>query len=437
LKGAKMAKPAIGNRPYPKNRRTSGGNTALTNPGPIKINYNPMPAQRRFHALDKKYRLYSGAVRAGKSVAGAIEAIKLSMKFPGNVGFIGRKDFTSLRDTTMQTFFKLCPVKLIRYYNKSEHRIEFVNGSIIYFRDLKEPDKLKSMELGWFWIDEGTEVDEEAFVILQSRLSLQGVKHYGWVTTNPDSFTNWVYRFFYEHPDETKGIIETNTYEMKENLPEGYIESLELTYSQHNIDRLLNGKWGFFEGLIYKEFIPKKHIISAPELPRKEHFKEFWASIDWGYKHMTVLLVYGITYDGTVYVLYEVAEALKEIDFWFQKAIEFKRLHTIQYIYCDPARPEYVNKFNMIGGVRGRREIIEGIDCVASWFKRDKLFVSDRCVELIKELQSYKWNSQKIKEEPIGKDDDAVDSLRYGMFSKFGLDEGMRIVTPISKPFLW
>jgi phage terminase large subunit len=104
----------------------------------VVINYIPQPRQSEFHLSTAKYRLYIGAWRAGKSFAGCWEAIKKCILYPNNRGLIGRKDFSDLRETTIKTFFEICPPDLIKNYNKTEHVVTFYNGSEILFRELKD-----------------------------------------------------------------------------------------------------------------------------------------------------------------------------------------------------------------------------------------------------------------------------------------------------------
>src|SRR3990167_3789794 len=150
----------------------------------IRIDYEPLKKQEEFHQSEAKYRLYLGAWRAGKSYAGFMEAYKHSFLYPKNCGIIFRKEYTDLRDTTMQTFLNIVPQEDIKDFNKSEHKIILRNGSEIYFRHLKDGIKLGSLSLGWFFIDEAEEIQEEIFIYLQGRLSLKNTALVGWLVSN-------------------------------------------------------------------------------------------------------------------------------------------------------------------------------------------------------------------------------------------------------------
>ncbi len=238
----------------------------------INIDYDPKPKQVLFHTSGAKYRLYIGAWRAGKSYAGCQEAIKQSILYKNNVGLIGRKDFTDLRDTTMKTFFEVCPPKFIKTYNKTEHHLVFKNGSEIYFRELKDGAGLGSLNLGWFYIDEAEEVEETIFERLKGRLSLNHTnRQCGWLTSNPPNEDHWIYKQFELSTDPDFFTIHASTYENRDHLPVGYIEDLEKLPPSWR-KKYLEGQYGFtpdgtpyYQG--YVELLHKRNLTYNKNLP--------------------------------------------------------------------------------------------------------------------------------------------------------------------------
>ncbi len=238
----------------------------------INLDYSALLKQTLFHQSEAKYRLLIGAWRGGKTTAGDYEGLKKSVLFPGNCGLIGRKDFTDLRDTTLKTFLEICPEDLIASYNKTEHHIKFVNGSELYFRELKDGTGLGSLNLGWFYIDEAEEVEENIFERLKGRLSLKGVgKTSGWLTSNPPNENHWIYKQFELSHDPEYFTIHASTYENKEHLPQGYIEDLEKLPPSWR-KKYLEGQYGFtpdgvpyYQG--YQEHFHKKPLQWNSQLP--------------------------------------------------------------------------------------------------------------------------------------------------------------------------
>lgn len=253
----------------------------------VIVTYNPLPKQLEFHKSPAKYRLYIGAWRAGKTYAGCYEAYKQSTQYNNNCGIICRKDFTDLRDTTIKTLFEIIPPELIKEYNKTEHHLVLKNGSEIYFKHLKDGLKLGSLNLGWAYIDETEEVDEQTFQYLKGRLSLNTVKRQClWLTSNPPNKDHWLYKHFEENIDnEDVATVHASTYENKANLPVDYISSLERMPSSWR-KKYLEGHYGFtadgkpfYDG--FKEYLHKRQLKLIPD-------KLIYRSWDFGFHHPAV-----------------------------------------------------------------------------------------------------------------------------------------------------
>ena len=91
-----------------------------------------------------------------------------------NRGFIGRWDGKELRQSTMAEFFKICPHQMIDKRNDQQGLLRFkpqYGGSEILYGDLKED--VVGPNLGWFWIDQAEEVEEQRWNALVGRLRKQ------------------------------------------------------------------------------------------------------------------------------------------------------------------------------------------------------------------------------------------------------------------------
>lgn len=231
----------------------------------LEDNYLPLPQQSKFHKSPAKYRCYLGGLGAGKTKAGSEEAMLLLLEQPGLLMLIARQTYPELRDTTMRTFFDTLPPALIQTWNKSENHLVLKNGSEVLFRSLDDPMKLKSLELGAFWIDEASEVSEDIFLTLQGRLrqKKEGIKRIcGFLTTNPPNAGHWIEKYFVEIGQPTYELIKATTYENRTNLPEGYIEDLEKNYPSSWIKKYLYGEFGFTSAgkPVYPMFLEHQHV---------------------------------------------------------------------------------------------------------------------------------------------------------------------------------
>jgi hypothetical protein len=207
--------------------------------------------------------LYGGGARGGKSWIGCVWQIVKRMSFPGSVGFVGREEMTKLRDTTLKTFFKvLKELNILSYFNFNASTLTAtcINGSIIFFRELKyipsdpEFDRLGSYDITDLFIDEAQQVNEKAISVLKGRLSLLRGKYDDgteWYTIPKALYTcnpkkNWIYTFFVL-PDK-KGTLTTDRRFIK-SLPidNPYIE-------QSYIDNLLKADNITVQRLYYGNF---------------------------------------------------------------------------------------------------------------------------------------------------------------------------------------
>lgn len=183
----------------------------------------------------------------GKSAALCGEGIQLSLDIPGNRGAIIRRNRTTLKRTTLVTFFQVCPPELIKDYNQSELKITLINGSeilCIEADETKDPlfEKLKSLELGWYAIDEGSEVVKDAFAILGSRLRWKPARkrYYGLLASNPEQC--WIKDDFIDRPVSGHGFFQALP---KDNpfLPPDYIDNLKLIFDENQQRKYIDGDW--------------------------------------------------------------------------------------------------------------------------------------------------------------------------------------------------
>ncbi len=385
----------------------------------IKIKYKPWEKQRIFHKSDKKFRAFVGGLGSGKSVAGAIEAIKTMVKYPGSMGAILAPTFPLLRDSTIKTFFEFLPRELIKSYSKSEHKVILVNGSEAIFRPCDDDatiDRLRNINLGWVWIDEAGLVPEYAFKVTIGRMRHNIGPLRFWLTTTPKGRT-WIWSKWVDKPTEDYFIIFAKT---RENpyLPTGYIETLENEYTE--------GQFVGLEGVVYPEFNRDIHIIDTKGI----EFKEFKIGVDFGFSNESAMIKVGFDYDGRAYIVKE----------FYEKHITDAQLAEIakkefgeEYPYIlDSANPSGIQEFRNLGltcfpanktpGERETSSIMAGIKVVTSYLQvqkdgKPRLFVDKNCFNTIMEFENYRYPDSKegkqIQETPIKIHDHILDSLRY------------------------
>jgi len=198
----------------------------------------------------ERFILFGGAVGGGKSAWLVNEGLQLSLDCPGNVGYLCRHELSSFRRTTLLTLERFIPTILISQHHQTESFIRLVNGSLIYYGglgdDQKAIDRLKSMDLGWFGIDQAEETSEAHFYLLASRLRLlaAGVTYRGLLTANPAP--GWVKHRFIEQKLADHIFVPALARD-NPHLPGDYEKRLRELYPDALVKQLLEGDWDAVE----------------------------------------------------------------------------------------------------------------------------------------------------------------------------------------------
>jgi phage terminase large subunit len=231
------------------------------------ILYEATERQMLFHASSAQYKLYGGAMGGGKTFALCAEGIALSIDYPGNRGYLCRHTLTSFKKTTFIVLDEMLQRSgLIVKHHQSDHIYSLRNGSTIFYGGLGDDtnaiERLKSMELGWFGIDEASETSEKFFLMLSSRLRLKlsGIKYFGIMATNPDP--GWLKQRFIDRKDPNHIFIpalpKDNPY-----LPKDYVDRLREVFPDDWQARFIEGDWSAFEGA--SNVFPYQAIQAAVE----------------------------------------------------------------------------------------------------------------------------------------------------------------------------
>src|SRR3954447_24564528 len=109
------------------------------------IAYDPLPSQQKFHALENRFKGFSGPIGSGKSQALCQEAIRMSYLNPGRMGLLGAPTFPMLRDATQTALFEALETANIAFdFNKGENcAVIHDSRSRVLFRSLDDYERLR------------------------------------------------------------------------------------------------------------------------------------------------------------------------------------------------------------------------------------------------------------------------------------------------------
>jgi len=213
--------------------------------------YDPSTNEKQMmaHRAPERFILYGGAFGGGKTAWLVNEAIRLSIIYPNNAGYLCRFRATDFRSSTQLQVEKFLPSELIKVHHKTEMYYELVNGSLVFYGGLQGDEetktKINSMELGWFGIDQAEEITEKQFLLLAGRLRLirngQTPKYKGLLTCNPDP--GWLRDRFIEGSYPDHRFIPALPRDNEKYLPDDYVDRLKELYPEAMAQRLLEGNW--------------------------------------------------------------------------------------------------------------------------------------------------------------------------------------------------
>src|SRR3990167_6420520 len=182
--------------------------------------------QSAFFDSKVRFPLFIGGMGSGKTLAFILKALHHS-SIPNNYGLIGRENLSDLKVSVWKDFFDIVPPRFIRRKNLSEHTVTFTNGSEIIFRQLKDvyASDIRSLNLGWFGIEQAEETGEKTFLELQGRLRRkQALIRQGFLIANPS--LSWLLKYWKQKNDSDFECIETSTFDNASHLPPDYVENM-------------------------------------------------------------------------------------------------------------------------------------------------------------------------------------------------------------------
>jgi len=403
---------------------------------PIPREFLPKQQQVLDAVKEYKYVLYSGAFGAGKTFLMCHVAAQTCINNPKVFGFFGAQTVPMLRDTVVRTFLNEMDeyqnildkngidLKLEGQWRPSTMSYRFYNGSEILFRSCDNPSKFKSLNLDFFILDEPVDIDRDVFLMLQGRLRGKNIRkpdgtthRFGAMAGNPAGKMNWVYQSFFDHPTEDYYKVHTITRD-NTHLPSDYIDNLYRTYDFEYARRYLEGEWGSFIGMVYKDFDFDKHVTNKK--PETNDIRYHIAGVDVGYTNPTAMLAIAITFDNQAYIVDEYYETEKTTDVTVEEMKSWNEKYKFKKIFVDPASADWYNKANTqrLRVYEADNDIDKGIAKCKSFFANDIIHIHKDCSNFLKELESYQYDKRSASgnetEKPLKKSDHAMDAMRYG-----------------------
>jgi PBSX family phage terminase large subunit len=196
------------------------------------------------------------------------------------------------------------------------------------------------------------------------------------------------------------------------HLPKDEIDKAKNSLPPERFEQEYMASFQKTQGLVYKEFSRDKHLYE--ELPEIELRKI--GAIDFGYVHPAAVL--DIRTNGEVFYVE---------DEWYKtgrteiQIAEYVAQNKFEEVYPDPESPSAIEELrrkdvNVREVIKGKDSVVSGIQKVRELLIAGKLHINKRCINLVSEFEMYSYDEEdKMKENPIKKNDDALDALRYAV----------------------
>ena len=253
---------------------------------------------------------YGGAMGGGKTRAIAELAIDAALAFPGNNILVARHHLSDLSSTTMKEFFQVCPPHLIQRRQQAPTSLVQLRlpgwpsgqHSTINFRHLSDWHGLGSQQYGAVLIDEAGQVDEDAALMLLTRLR-HPAQPQRWFVAASNPWPGWFQRWFVrrELPEDAlraaRGQLAFVPARIADNphLPDNYAEINHALMPPSWRERFIEGRFDALMNRVYPDFDPERHCWHGPLPP----FSYLIGGLDFGGQtetaHHTAAILAGLT----------------------------------------------------------------------------------------------------------------------------------------------
>jgi phage terminase large subunit len=350
----------------------------------------------------KRFIINQGGSRSSKTYSIIQLLIFLCLTTPKLQVSVVRKSFPSLRGSVLRDFIEIMNILNlynVENHNKTEQVYTFTNGSTMEFFSIDTAQKVRGRKRDVCYCNEANELEFDDF----QQLSLRTTKTL-FLDFNPSDNEHWLYDLL---KDERATLIKS-TYLDNIFLGEDIIKEIE---NLINIDENYYKIYALGERPIPHTRI-YTHFKQYDTLPPVD---DFCYGIDFGYNHPIALLKINFC-DKDIYV----EELLYKSNLTSQDLIrEMSRMNIDKkkYIYADYARPEIIEDmrrsgYNMKEAIK---DVKEGIMSV----KMNNINIHKDSLNTWREFKMYSWktNKEQILDEPVKLYDDAMDALRYAIYT--------------------
>lgn len=389
------------------------------------------PAQSEIAKDNHRFRVLSCGRRFGKTTLAVWEMVGVALAKPGrNIAYIS-PTYQQSRDIAWAELKRIAS-PIAANINESRLEIEiktkesdtpipegYPTTSKIMLRGWESVETMRGQKFDFLVIDEVASM-RNFFMGWDEVLSPTLVDNKGsaMFISTPKGFNHFydLYNMEAKNPDYKS--FHFTTYG-NPHLPIEEIERERLSKTEDVFAQEYLADFRKTEGLVYKEFDRKLHVIAPHMCP--PHYAEVIAGVDPGFTHPFAVPHIGKDNDSRYFVFKE----------WYNRGktdsegAEYVAAQKFQRVYPDPENASFIEelkrrKVNLREVKKGPGSIVAGINIVRELLKANRLYISSDCPNLIMEFETYSYAEGKgkdPKENPAKEFDDLLDALRYALMT--------------------
>ena len=352
----------------------------------------------------RRFIINQGGSRSSKTYSICQLLIYLGLQDKLTISIV-RKTLPDLKGTVMKDFFEILKdLNLYNeaYHNKTENSYTMPNGSQFQFYGLDNEQKMRGRKRDIAYLNEANELSSEEFLQLNLR-----TKKTLFVDFNPSDSEH----FLYDLINDSRAVLIKSTYKDNTFLtPDEVLTIEDLIRTDLNAYRIYAlGERPINQTRIYNHF---QKYVDEPD------FTDWCYGLDLGYNHVSALVK--VMYaDKRVYIKQLIYEPkLTTPDLIAKMNLILSDSDRSKPIYIDYSRPEVIEDLKRAGfnAKIANKLVKDGIDYV----KSTEVYVHVDSLDIWREykLYSYKSVGDVISEEPIKENDDALDAIRYALYTR-------------------
>ena len=382
-------------------------------------------AKRKIESLTQRKRVIQGGTSASKTFSILCVLIKQACRKKTEISIVG-ETVPHLRRGAIRDFIKIMIAKGIfvpARWNKTLLTYQFANRSTIEFFSADQEARLRGARRQVLFINEANNIDFESYYQLAIRTS-EAI----YIDFNP-THEFWAHTEVLREADSELLIL---TYQDNEALPDTIRKDIELNRTKAETSAYWANWWkvyglgqvGTLQGAIYEDF----EVVEGIDVSRAKFVA---LGLDWGFSNDPTALV-AIYRQGDCLLIQELLYKTGLTNQDIADKLRTLGITRAWEIVADSAEPKSIEEiyrlgFNIKPAEKGPDSVRNGIDIL----KRFKLQVTKDSTNLIKELRSYTWATDKEGKNtgvPIDSFNHACDAMRYVALNKLRVSNSGKYV---------